>query len=149
MYSHILVPVDGSETSKRALSDAINLAKEQQAAMRIVHVIDGGGYWDANFRPTDMRQVTEALRQNGREILDRAQAQAREAGVEAEIKLSETVVPGKRIAQTIAEEADGWPADLIVIGTHGRSGLDHLLLGSVAERLVRVAKEPVLLVRPH
>jgi nucleotide-binding universal stress UspA family protein len=63
----------------------------------------------------------------------------------SETELLET--EGKRVASVIDDDAKRWPADLIVIGTHGRSGISRLLLGSVAEGVVRGASVPVLLVR--
>lgn len=71
--------------------------------------------------------------------------QVREAGLEAEVILPETF--GLRIASIIIEEAKRWPADLIVIGSHSRRGVDRLLLGSVAESVVRLSTKPVLLIR--
>jgi nucleotide-binding universal stress UspA family protein len=72
---------------------------------------------------------------------------ARDAGIKAETKLIEATPPGARIASMIAAEAKAWPADMIVIGTHGRRGVDHLLMGSVAEGVVRISPVPVLLIR--
>lgn len=146
MYQRILVAVDGSTTSDRALQEAARLAQDQRAALHIVHVIDIVPLtWDMEF--VDVEEIRRSLRQAGREILERAQAAARTAGVQAETRLVEIGAPGQRIATRIAEEANSWPADLLVIGTHGRRGLDHLLLGSVAEGVVRIAPLPVLLIR--
>ena len=69
------------------------------------------------------------------------------AGVAVETTLITIDTLKKRIPEVIAEDAETWPADLIVIGTHGRRGLARLFLGSVAEGVARVASKPVLLVR--
>jgi nucleotide-binding universal stress UspA family protein len=87
------------------------------------------------------------LAKTGQDILDKAGAVAREAGVSAETALIKIDTLGQRIPQMIAADAEAWPADLIVIGTHGRRGLSHLFLGSVAEGVARVASKPVLLFR--
>ena len=79
--------------------------------------------------------------------MDKAQRSARSGGVDAEVKLLETEVPGARMAEAIVAEAGAWPADLVVAGTHGRTGLNHLLMGSVAEGIVRGCPVPILLVR--
>ena len=79
--------------------------------------------------------------------LREAAALARKAGVNAETGLLEVQQMNDRIADELAREARKWPADLIVVGTHGRRGLSHLFLGSVAETIMRVAPRPVLLVR--
>lgn len=146
MYRNILVAVDGSRTSEIALQEAIKLAKELNGRLRIVHVVEtvnlnlDGEFPDPNEFWNDMRKSGEA-------ILSKVQAAAREAGINAETKLIEIDTLGRRIQEEIAEEAEAWPADVIVIGTHGRRGISHLFLGSVAEGVVRVATKPVLLIR--
>jgi len=72
---------------------------------------------------------------------------ARGAGVAVETRLIEIDTLGHRIPEVIVADAEAWPADLIVICTHGRSGLSRMFLGSVAEGVVRVATKPVLLIR--
>jgi nucleotide-binding universal stress UspA family protein len=146
MYQRILAAVDGSSTSDRALQEAIRLAKDQQAALHIVNVIDLVPLiWDVEFMDSDA--IQRALRQVGRTVIDRARETAKSTGVEAEALLAEIGTPGQRVAGRIVEAARAWPADLLVIGTHGRRGLDHLLLGSIAEGVMRLAPMPVLLVR--
>lgn len=145
-YKHILVAVDGSDTSNRALEEAVRLAAEMQAELRIVHAVDEAALnWDAGY--ADFGEIREAYRKSGEAILDRSATAAREAGLKADTKLLESDGVGRRISEMIAQEATAWPADLIVVGTHGRRGFNHLLLGSVAEGIVRVATKPVLLVR--
>ena len=157
MFKHILLAVDGSGTSDLALSAAAELAREQQADLRIIHVVDAV-MLDV-FAPIDMytplnpptpiavEEYREAIRKSGQAILARAKAAAEKAGVQTETKLLEIETAGGRIAERVADEAKDWPADLIVIGTHGRRGLSHLFLGSVAESVIRIAPKPVLLVR--
>jgi len=70
-----------------------------------------------------------------------------DVGIEAATKLIEIKRAGDRVTDMIAKEADNWPADLIVISTHGRRGFNHLLMGSVAEGVMRIATKPVLLIR--
>lgn len=146
MYQHILVAVDGSKTSDRALQEAIQLAKDQGASLRIIHVLDTVPLaWDMD--PIQMQEIHKTLRQIGQTTIEHAQTTTQTSGIAAEARLVEIDTPGTRIATRIAEEARIWPADLLVIGTHGRRGIDHLLLGSVAEGVVRVAPVPVLLIR--
>ena len=76
-----------------------------------------------------------------------AQKKMDSAGIQSETKLIKTTQTNQRISEVIAKEAQKWPADLIVVGTHGRRGFSHFLLGSVAESIVRVATKPVLLIR--
>jgi nucleotide-binding universal stress UspA family protein len=146
MYKRILVPVDGSSTSDFALREAIKFVIDRKAELRIIHVIeDVAPVWDVEF--LNFNEIREALRQTGGRVLAKAEAVARDAGIKAETKLIEATPPGARIANMIAAEAKAWPADLIVIGTHGRRGVDHLLMGSVAEGVVRISPAPVLLIR--
>lgn len=146
MYPHILVAVDGSELSNHALREAIALAQSQHAALRIVHVADEITLnWEGEYG--DMSAVLESFRESGRRVLEKAQNLAREAGMEPEAKLLEIQTFGHRISDLIVEEAKDWPADLIVVGTHGRRGLHDVLLGSVADGVARRASVPVLLVR--
>jgi nucleotide-binding universal stress UspA family protein len=152
MYNHILVAVDGSDTSNLALREATKLAKDQQALLRLVHVIDESPAYMAIDNSTIQdpelsAEVREALRAAGQDVLSASVAVAREAGVEADTVIKVVEALGPRVYDAIEEEATRWPADLIVIGTHGRRGFRRLLLGSVAEGVARIATKPVLLVR--
>jgi nucleotide-binding universal stress UspA family protein len=145
IYQRILVPLDGSDTSERAFQEAIRLA-DGQAQIRLVYVLEESFPLDAEgYAFIDYIALREAVRQTGERTLLQAAQRARESGASVETSLIEA--NGKRIADLINEEAVRWQAQLIVIGTHGRSGLNRLLLGSVAEGVVRDAAMPVLLVR--
>lgn len=146
MFKRILVAVDGSTTAELALQKAIELAGETRGPLRIVHVVDLVSLNLSTELPNPS-EIWEAMLKGGREILHKAQTVASAAGVAAETGLLEIDTLGHRIPEMIATDADTWPADLIVLGTHGRRGLSHLLLGSVAEGVVRVATKPVLLIR--
>jgi len=144
MYQRIMVAVDGSDTAGRGLKEAINLAKDQKAKLAIVHVIDivvvfGAGQFPAAY--------IEATRELARDTIEQARKTARASGLEPEIQSPEIVTAGYHVADTIAELARDWKADLLVVGTHGRRGVSRLLIGSVAERVVRLAPCPLLLVR--
>lgn len=145
MYKRILVAIDGSDTSKRALREALQLAKDGKSALRVLHVLDLVTF--STDTPSGFAAYEEALRVGGEQMLSDASDMAEKAGVACETKLLEMEEHGRRIAEEIAEDAAAWRAELIVIGTHGRRGMNRLLLGSVAESLVRIAPAPVLLVR--
>jgi nucleotide-binding universal stress UspA family protein len=145
MYQRILVPIDGSVTAERALQEAIKLAAGK-AQLRLVYVIEQVYPLDTEgYAFIDYVALQEAVRQTGERTLAQAAEKVRRSGMTAETALLD--VPGERVASVIDGEALNWRADLIVIGTHGRSGLSRLLLGSVAEGVVRGASVPVLLVR--
>ena len=144
MYKRILVPVDGSSTSDRALQEAIKLIDDQPAQLRLVHVIDDLQFLNAEGY-VDYAELRELTKKIGERTLSHAAEVARQADITVDTVLLEA--NGERIARVIDAEALSWSADLIVIGTHGRSGFNHLLFGSVAEGVVRGSKVPVLLVR--
>jgi nucleotide-binding universal stress UspA family protein len=146
MFKRILVAVDASETGEQALQMAIGLATESQAQLRIVHAVDVSNV-NLESEQLDHSAMTDKIKKNGQDTLRNAEMKAAAAGIEAETNLvvMETLKP--RIAEAIIEDAEAWPADLIVIGTHGRRGLSRLVVGSVAEDIVRGATQPVLLTR--
>lgn len=146
MYEHILVAVDGSTTSDKALEEAIRLARVHKASLRLVHVVDTAMMDVDNGGLVSMHEVWDALRQAGASLLKKSAARVQEADVKADTALLETLGV-TRVATEIVDAAKKWPADLIVLGTHGRRGFVHLLLGSVAEDVVRMAATPVLLIR--
>jgi nucleotide-binding universal stress UspA family protein len=145
MYKRIVVAIDGSSTSKRALHEATKLAREWRSVLRIVHVID---FFNFNVEtPTGLAEYEASVRRSGEQILQHAAAIARKTGVEYEAKLLVVQRVRDRIAEVVAREAKGWRAELIVIGTHGRRGASRLFLGSVSESILRIAPAPVLLIR--
>ena len=146
MYKHILVAVDGSSTSNFALQEAAKLSMVLKAQLRIVTVVETV-MLTGEAEYVDFNDVRKAAINYGHEAMNKAKQAAKEAGVEAETKLIEIKRAGDRVTDMIAQEADAWPADLIVISTHGRRGFNHLLMGSVAEGVVRIANKPVLLIR--
>jgi nucleotide-binding universal stress UspA family protein len=146
MYTRILVAVDGSPTSEHALRHAVGLAKGLSAALRIAHVVDMGVLPLAPELAIDIGAISKARRAAGEQVIEKARESCRAGGIEVETRLLETGTPAQRIAALIADEAGAWPADLVVAGTHGRTGVQRLLLGSVAEGIARVSRVPVLLV---
>lgn len=145
MYKNILVPIDGSPTSARGLQEAIKVAKGLGGTLRIVHVVNEFVMDSAYAFPQYYEQVIAAMRESGAALLSEAVATAGKHDVACQSELIETV--GGRAADSIIAEARKWPADLIVLGTHGRRGLRRLALGSDAEMVLRSSPVPVLLVR--
>lgn len=146
MYQRILVPVDNSQTSKDALLEAARLIQNgKDAVLRMIHVIDLTQFsWSANA-PVDTANLQQELKQSGQALLDTLHTEI-EIG-QASLETGVVEAWGGAFAKGILEEAARWNADLIVMGTHGHSGVTHLLLGSVAEGVVRGSTVPVLLVR--
>jgi nucleotide-binding universal stress UspA family protein len=149
MYRRILVAIDGSESSKQALEHALLLAVEQHAHVRIVHAIEWVEHMAATHsgrHPVDLAKVSESERADGQRVLADAKARVEAAGVETEFALLEGKDPADRTARLLVQDAAKWDADLIVIGSHGRKGFARLVLGSVAESVMRTAQRPVLLI---
>jgi nucleotide-binding universal stress UspA family protein len=141
MYRKILVPVDGSRASTAALAEALRFAGEQGARLTLLFVCESM-YHILAEGPVDL---TASIRREGETILADAAVRAREARVDAEAALVEA--GERRVAEAIVEEAERHGADLIAMGTHGRRGVQHFMLGSVAEGVIRRATIPVLLLR--
>jgi len=145
-YSKIVVAVDGSSTSDLALQEALRVAGGGGATILALYVVDNAvmlfeaGYYDPS-------QIERAFVESGTRALEAAAKVFGAAGVKFETKLvTEPAVIGD-IAASINEAAREWGGDLLVIGTHGRRGVRRLVLGSVAEAVIRQSVTPVLLVR--
>ena len=144
-YKRILVPVDGSRTSTAGLREALRLAKNQHARLRLLHVVDEMIIFNTPEGSINLAPLLKALDRYGKRLLRKAEKLAFSRGIKAESELWENA--GARIADVITGRAKRWRADLIVMGTHGRRGVNRMLLGSDAELVVRNAAAPVLLVR--
>jgi nucleotide-binding universal stress UspA family protein len=146
-YRTILVPYDFSAHAEAALGVAADLGRRLGSDLHLVHVIQPpayayayGTYGGAATPPIDMREVSEGARKSLRNVADSIEA-------DVPVSVEPHVVEGSGIADMLRESADELGADLIVMGTHGRTGLAHVFLGSVAERTLRRAGCPVLTVQ--
>ncbi|SFQ60220.1 Nucleotide-binding universal stress protein, UspA family [Variovorax sp. OK605] len=146
MYVRILVPLDGSITSLHGLDEAIRLCALTQSTLRLLHVVNelkyAHGICGPNAQGSDL--VTE-MEEAGAQILRQGRDRANAAAVRAETMLFSMMAA--RVADIVTEQARAWPAELIVLGTHGRGGEQRTLLGGDAEQVLRRAPVPVLLVR--
>jgi len=141
---HILVPTDFSAYSKQAIDVAFGLAQKFGAKLSLLHVIEMPAYpVDGYVPPSQAKTLLEDLDRNAR--LELANSLLEAEGVNIEV--TRHVVLGKPY-RTIVHMAAQEKVDLIVMATHGRTGLSHLVMGSVAERVVRLAPCPVLTFRP-
>lgn len=145
MYQRILVPVDESATAQHGLAEAIQLAADQRAQVRVVHVLSDAHLTAPLAYGLAADQALQSLHRAATEILEHAAAAARAVGVGAETAVIEQ--HRHQIGEAIVKEAEHWQADLIVMGTHGRRGVARAVLGSDAEYVLRHTPVPVLLVR--
>jgi universal stress protein A len=142
IVQHVLVPIDFSATSDRALAYAIALAQQLQARLTLLHVLD--------LTPVTMEDMTagmtatllDDLETDAQHLLQASRERVQDAGLQGECLL----VQGTP-TQTIVDTAGEQGVDLVIMGTHGRTGLAHVFLGSVAEHVVRQGPCPVLVVR--
>jgi nucleotide-binding universal stress UspA family protein len=147
--TRILVPVDFSAHSDRALRYATTLADRLNATVEVLHVVEDpfvSGAWSPEAVAPNIPELLNDLVAAARGKLADLKAAALDRGVHLKATVLTTVVTG-RPADSIADYAQTEKFDLIIMGTHGRTGLSHALLGSVAERVVRNAPCPVMTVR--
>jgi nucleotide-binding universal stress UspA family protein len=144
MFKHILVPVDGSDTAQLAVDKAIGLAKAFDSSVTVIYVID----------PYPFTGVGTDFAYGQAEYLSAATAEANAAVkaakdtlVTAGVAVDASVVEAHTAWRGIVEAGISLKVDLIVIGSHGRSGLEKLVLGSVAQAVLSHTKLPVLVVR--
>ena len=140
----VLVPVDFSPGSRKALQYALPLVRQFGARLALVHVLPANYFVGSEFGPVDFPVPEAEWEENSNREL---KALAEELA-SPEVRV-ETFVRHGQAAHEIAAFGLEWGADLMVLSTHGRTGLRHVLVGSVAENVVRYAPCPVLVVREH
>ena len=140
MFSKILVPIDGSEPSNAAVGLALQLARANEAEVIFVHAVELSKI-AALVSPSsvDPSYAIDAACKSGQAFLDEAKARAQKAGIKAICELPEDGCVASVL--TLARQRR---ADLIVVGSHGRSGIPRAVLGSVAEGIIRRSQIPVL-----
>ncbi|MGE4239765.1 universal stress protein [Ramlibacter sp.] len=146
MFKHILLATDGSAASERAARAAVDLAREQSAVLTAVYVVDPYPYLGiGDTNPLGLHAYLGAARDHAAEAHARVLQLAEQSGkkLDVRLRLLEDVTAAKGILAA-AKEAG---ADVIVAGSHGRTGLDNLLLGSVAAKLAALSPVSVLIVR--
>jgi len=145
MYENILIPVDGSEVSNHAAEEGFKLALKLGSKISLVYVVDYSllNIPDAETAITNIEVLRRNFTEHGEKLLSMLEKSAKDKGLEVKKAIREGDVHDEII--TAAEEAK---AGLIIMGTHGRRGLNRLLLGSVAESVARRAHCAVLLIRP-
>ncbi|GAB7541915.1 universal stress protein [Cupriavidus sp. 8B] len=146
MYKVIMVAVDGSKCSTLALGEAVRMARACDADLEIIHVVDNS-YLKYDVGSFDVGDLRKSLIESGQKLLAEAQATAHAQGVRNKTRLVDNLLALGDVSIAIEQAAQECGAELIVVGTHGRRAMRRVLLGSVAEALVRECSAPVLLVR--
>jgi len=138
MYDDVLLPTDGSDAADAAVPHAIELADRYGARLHVLYVADTTEYSTVTFED----DVVDPLAEEGQSVVDEVVEKAGDLNVEAV-----GVVMKGGAYETILQYVEDEGIDVVVMGTHGRRGLDRALLGSVTERIVRTSDVPVLTVR--
>jgi nucleotide-binding universal stress UspA family protein len=138
MFKNVMAAIADDEISRAALQEAVHIASRDGARLCIVHAAEKG-----DEHENDKRQA-------GVNLLERAKSSAATtSGVETRLLDAEGGFGLNSTAEAVANAAAEWGADLLVVGTKGRRGLERLVIGSVAEKLVQTVEISILLVRPH
>ena len=142
-FKKILIPFDGSKFSKKAIKVAMDLAKKYKASITVLNCISGfyTGRWYVDNRIADEQFQKEY--QKIKNELKKIKSNAEHEGVKTSIKISET----PKIVNKIAEFARKDDVDLIIMGSHGRTGFDKMILGSKAEGTLQRVKCPVMVIK--
>jgi nucleotide-binding universal stress UspA family protein len=140
-YERILVPTDGSAATHEAIEHAVDLAAEHGATIHALYVVNSASFASLPVE-SSWENVASLLDEEGAAALDDVEKIASERGVPVERVLIEG-----NPSREIVRYGENENCDLVVMGTHGRGGIDRLLLGSVAEKVVRSSSVPVLTVR--
>lgn len=137
MYENILIPTDGSDAVEGAIDNALDLAKKYDARVHALYVVEP--FYAVDF---ESEQVTSMLEEEGERATQYIEDHAEREGLSAitEIRIG---TPHREILDYV----DEYDVDLVVMGTHGRTGIDRYLLGSVTEKVVRLCDVPVMTVR--
>ncbi|MFI4937532.1 MAG: universal stress protein [Candidatus Berkiellales bacterium] len=150
IYKNILVAIDGSKIANIALHEALKFCKKDPVVnLRLLYILDAE-FANWSMQPICPKDIVDSMRESGLELLKETKEAVLAAGVKnVETKIIELKTKKTRVADEIQKEALTWPADLIVLGTHGRRGFSEVVLGSVAIGVVKISTKPVLLVRGH
>ena len=138
MYDRVLLPTDGSGGMERVIDHAAELARVHEATLEALYVVDTASLTDLPME-SSWDGLTAALEQEGETALEAIEQRVQDVDVRA------TMIQGSPSRDIVAFATDQ-DCDLIVMGTHGRAGVDRWILGSVAERVVRASTIPVLTV---
>ena len=140
MYEKIMVAISDDEISRNALKEALHIATAYGAKICIVHAVAETG---------DNDESNDTARKNGLELLDEAKSTARALAVETRLLDADGQYGLNGISEAVSNAVTEWGADLLVVGTKGRRGLERLVIGSVAGKLVDTVDTSIVLVRLH
>lgn len=148
MYKRIMVAIDENFATGKVLSTAVELTRLFKAELVVCYALDETIFAQkraAIMLSNSVGEVEQGLRSGVQEFLDKAVAMAHAAGVDADTRIVESEL--KQVPEMLAEAAHDWQADLLIAGTHDQRGVERFFVASVGEKLVRVVRTSLLLVR--
>lgn len=146
MYQHILVPFDDSPAAISALREACRVGQLTGGMLHIVHVVDLAQFSWSGSSYLRAEELNMATADTAKAVFERTEPILAEfAGVRTEHTVLEAV--GEKVASLLVSKIGEWHCDLVVMGTHGFSGVKHLLMGSVAQDVIRGTEVPVMILR--
>jgi nucleotide-binding universal stress UspA family protein len=143
MFKRILLPTDGSPSAYEALNCAVAVARKFESELHVIYVVEPPAMLTAPYSESVMMDVLQAGHEAGERAVAEATETIRKSGLS---RVQSSMLEGQPAEQIVAYARDH-EIDLIVMGTHGRRGINRLLLGSIAEEVVRTASIPVMTVR--
>lgn len=147
MYQRVLVAIDGSPTSQLALLEAARLAPAHARVCVLTVISPPAGADRPEQAASDSEQLRSHAFKTSKDILERARQLLLHQGIEAQLQLLESTIAGDgRIADLLIETATRWPADVLVLGSHGQRGRQPILMGRLTETLIRRSPVPLLVV---
>jgi nucleotide-binding universal stress UspA family protein len=140
VFDKILIATDGSNNSKAAVEKGLMIARQCKSAVYVVYVIDMSAFSPASIVTPPGGDIVHLMETDGKKVVEHVKK------IATDLNVKTFVISGKP-AHEITEFAVKNKVDLIVIGTHGHGGIERMLLGSVADKVIRTANQPVLVVR--
>ncbi|WP_151753562.1 universal stress protein [Acinetobacter soli] len=144
-YQHIMVPVDGSSTSLTAIQHAAKLATTYQSTVTVIYVLTIDPFINIEYINSAHQVENDALKQT-REIIKTIVDEAKQKFLTFGIDANTVIIEGQDVHKEIIKASEEHAVDLIVIGSHGRTGIRKLVLGSVTQKLLGETSLPVLVV---
>lgn len=146
MYQHILVPFDDSQAALAALREACRVGRMTGGLLHIVHVVDLAQFTWAGSTYLHSEELATAAADTAKAVFKCAEPIMAEF---ADVRVEHTVLEavGEKVASLLVSKIADWQCELVVMGTHGFSGVKHLLMGSVAQDVIKQAGVPVMILR--
>ena len=146
MFKRIYTPIDNSDLSDRVLNEALDLAKANNAVVRIAHVVNLEQI-TFGIEMVGVAELKDTLLGIANKLMEHVKATVKAKGIEAEVVLLENY--GADLATLLVDDAKAWDADLFILGSHHLGSFSHFITGGVAEDIAHDSDIPILLITKH